>query len=424
MKISHQELAAWTPAPGTPGDALYQIAGGIKNIACNIWNSFPSEYVPNNPVTSPIKYFWNSSCAMPPTSQPPVVPPPPPYTGGQCDVRYNLYIKYRRVDVGGSPPNQTCNESDDPFNVSVPPFGLRGTFWGPIEAVFLTGEKTTFCGNGFWQLGVRCHGESAFPRNPNIVDVVSTIVPFSSGTLITQLKEIVVQRVDGLPDNCGNPSGGFPPGAPPAPTVFNIDIDDGDSIINIPVTWNGDINIPLTFGIEGVTINFDFGGISFNWNGDINIGGNGKNPFPEAPPVVITPGDDPPGGGGTNPKPGDPDVIEKPPIIVDPENPLDESPPPGEEIVYIEITVNDIFDNARYAIINIDPSKSVYFAGYVAWTLGTSPGFTLAPEIPIRREKNLFRKPEEYDGFKVTAINGAQLTVKTYTVVKNPATKE
>lgn len=415
MKISHQELAGWNPAPGTPGDALYQIAGGVKDFACSIWNRFPYEYVPNNPVTSPIKYLWNANCAMPPTSQPPVVTPPPPFQGGQCNFGYQLFMRFDRTQLFAG----QCQNVQDPSTGS--PLQVFATVWGPVQSVFLSQPKSATCGNGFSGFSIVCHGDYAGARQANPVTVVKQLTNPIGETLYTNIAELVVTPVGGVPDTCGNPPAVFPPGNPPSSETFNVTVNDNDTTIDIPVTWNGDVNIPITFNAGGVNITFDFGGIDFSWNGDINIGGNGANPFPEKPPVTIGPGTNSPGGGGTNPSPGEPFVIQKPPIIVEPPTPLDEPPPPGEEIIYVEITVLSIFNDIKNAIINVNPSDSVYFAGYVAWTIEGAPLATIAPEIPIRRQRNLFRKPDEFDGFKVRAINGASLSVTTFTVIKNPA---
>lgn len=414
-KITHQELAAWNPPGGTPGDALYQIATQVKDVACSIWSTYPYQWIPDNPVTSLIKHFWNSNCSMSPTSAPPVVPPPPDFSGGQCDgilygVRYQTAIISGGTLAGWSANQQTTSNAPS----------------GAIQSIELyaggqlcpTLEHWSFNGAGVPPV----FNDANRPYFLRIVDSIGT-KDVAIGTASGK-RFIEFFRIDGQPDNCGNPPSNFPPTSPPPPTIYNIDINDGDSIITIPITWNGDVNIPLTFVFEGGLIDFDFGGINITWNGDVNIGGNGKNPFPESPPIVITPGDDPPGGGGTTPKPDDPSVIEKPPVVVDPNNPLDEMPPPGEEIVYVEVIVNSIFDELKNAIININPSKSVYFAGYVAWSISNKPDYTLAPEIPIRRKQNLFRMPNEYDGYKVVAINGANLSVKTFTVAKNPANQE
>ena len=422
MKISHQELANWTPSPGTPGDALYQIASGVKDVACSIWNNFPYNWIPTNPVTGLIKGFWNSNCAMPPTNLPPINPPPPPFTGGQCLVTYNVYVRFERSVVLGTPPSHSCiTEPDPPLSQPLIPNALQTSVWGEIVSMGLQDSFNTICANGFYNFGVLCHGSASGSRNPNEVVVIKNLTTPAGGTTYTSILEAAVQRIDGNPDNCGDPSTSFPPQPPPGPQNYPITIFDGLTNITLNLNWDGDVNIPLTFAFEGGLINFDFGGISIEWSGDLVLPGGGKNPFPEKPPITLPPGTDPPGGGGTQPKPNDPEVIIKPPVVVDPDNPLDEEPPAEEEIVFIKITVNSIFQNKRYLIQTTIPADDTYFAGYVCFTYSGSTGFSSAPEIPIRRKETLVKFDQDYDGFKVRAINGANLSVETYTVSKNPA---
>lgn len=355
---------------------------------------------------------------MPPTSQPPVPLPPPPFTGGQCPVGYTLFVRLRRVDVSGV----SCPVSLSPSaGTPLIPGGGRGDFWGPIGGVSIGGSSTTSCGAGGDGIVVRCHGFYPSPRLSNPVNLFVQLIVPNGATYLEGIDEIAVQRVGGQPDNCGNLPTEYPPIIPPGPTVYNVDINDSQSIITVPITWTGDFSIPLTFNFEGGLIHFDFGGISIEWSGDLVIGGGGKNPYPEKPPVVLPPGQPPPGGGGTLPKPGDPPVIISPPITVTPVDPIEEEPPEDEAFLYLEIIVTSIQQDSKFIIENVNADDTIYFAGYVSFTVKDKPGSTSAPEIPIRRQKNLIHVPPEYDGYRVRATNGANLTVTSFSVKKNPA---
>ena len=402
----------WTSSPTGVGDPNYQIASQVKNIACGIWNSYASGFVPNNPITSPIKHFWNSSCAMPPTSAPPVTPPPPDFSGGQCDgilygVRYQTAIISGGTLAGWSADQQTTS------NAPV----------GAIQSVDLyvsgqlapTLEHWSFNGSGVPPVFNNAN-RPYFLRIVDSVGVKDVAIGTASGK-----RFIEFFRIDGQPDNCGNPPSQYPPIIPPGPTTYNIDITDSQSVITIPITWTGDFSIPLTFNFEGGVINFDFGGISIEWSGDLVIGGGGTSPYPEKPPITLPPGQPPPGGGGTNPKPGDPPVIIAPPITVTPTDPIEEEPEEDEAFLYLEIIVTAIQQDSKFIIENVNPADSIYFAGYVSFTVKGKPGSTSAPEIPIRRQKNLIKIPPEYDGYRVRATNGANLTVTSFSIKKNPA---
>lgn len=402
----------WVSTPAGVGDPNYQIANQVKNIACGIWNNYTSGFVPNNPVTSPIKNFWNSACSMPPTNQPPVTAPPPPFTGGQCPgVVYIVTVRVIiRNTIVGCPIT-----TDNTFDVTVT---------GPVQGIEIevTQPDAGFsqCAPGDFQpidrVTYRVVGQTS-------VDI-ATNAPVSTGTVPNPLSsaEILgIVRQDGLPDDCGDPFTPFPPFTPPPVTNYDIDIFDGDTNITIDVTWTGDFTIPLTFNFEGGVINFDFGGISIEWSGDINFGGGDASPYPEKPPITLPPGQPPPGGGGTIPKPGDPPVIIAPPIPVTPIDPIEEEPPEDETFLYLEIIVTAIQQDSKFIIENVNTADSIYFAGYVSFTVKSKPGFTSAPEIPIRRQNNLIYIPPQYDGYRVRATNGANLTVTSFSVKKNPA---
>lgn len=179
-----------------------------------------------------------------------VPPPPPPFAGGQCPVVYRA----RFSEVGTS------------FTTEIPPGGLLG----PILSATATNIGPGPAGTTTYRLEMCSAASGCIANN------VNTFSP-SPGFIPTPFRE------DGLPDNCGELPGEFPP-----PTNINIDIDidydddDGNPInITIPfvfapveINFNGDIRIPF---------NFDFGG--FEFSGDINF-------LPDASVTI-----NPPGGG-------------------------------------------------------------------------------------------------------------------------------
>lgn len=409
---SHKDISEYAPQPGKPGNPLWQLGKQAKNAACQLWHNYPKEFVGDNPVSAPIRYAWNALCQEPPTDQNPTLPPPPPFTGGQCCdksyvVSYEFVVKrcYQNatIDSGTGTKSVTGKINRLVFRNAPPGFSANGLF---LEYEDCAGNKFY---SPIWTTnqGVAdgaCYTGSPFDPNANGIDPVA-----SSANILS------VVTGDGSPDSCGDIPTNYPDNPPPPVTNYNFNIDEGDNNISIPFSFNGDFTLPLVFVNADVNITVDLGGINFEWSGDLNIGGGGKNPFPTRPPTTKPPGGKPPGGGGDSPKPGNPKVTEKPPETVTENDPLDMMEEEDEEIIWLLITVTKIIENTKYHIEFLNPDDDIYFAGYVAWKNPSIGGYNSAPEIPIRRKQTMIRKPDDFTGFKVRAINGAELTVTVYT---------
>lgn len=421
--ISQSDLSNYVAPSGKPGNPLMQLGKQARQAACQLWQQYPKQFVGNNPVSSPIRQAWNALCQEPPTNQPPTLPTPPIISGGQCAFRYNLYVRFNRVDLIGSPPNQSCVTSPDPqAQYPLNPYGGRGDFWGPIGGLKLSNFDSTNCG-GNLNLDVLCHGRGNQARLATQQWITNQLLPGgsgSSGRLTGIAAALVVPYTSGNTDNCGNLPSDYPNNPPPtSPVNYTFNINGGDSTTNINFTYEPTFNLPISFKGPDVDITVDFGGINFDWHGNKDKPGGEKNPFPTLPPSSRPPGGRGGGGGGSNPQPDDDDVTENPPVDVPPDEVVEEEESSEKEILWVEVEVLDIPSNSKFLIESIDPENNVYFAGYLSWrTVGQSGTGDSSAEMPIRRRRTIMRKPEQYTGYRVRSTNGATLRVTSYTQVK------
>lgn len=220
----------------------------------------------------------------------------------------------------------------------------------------------------------------------------------------------------GQPDSCGNLPTFYPapPPLPPGGETWNVTIyDNDDTPLDLPLNYvDVDFNFPITFQFEGGLINVDLGGINIEWNGDINIGGGGgepdsRNPYrapPESDKWYLPDSIDL----------DDPNVEEKPPREVSEDQPVSEEPEEDEKIVYVEILMITPPDE-KHRILYKEPIKNVYYGGWLTWTKGEG-GLNSAPDIPIRRSRTVLRRPDDYTGYTMRAINGATYQIRSYTI--------
>lgn len=390
---------------------MWQLAKQVYSAACGIWNMYGDRFVPNNPNTAVIRYVWNAACQIPPIGQPPNVPPPPPFTGGQCcDKTYNLTLQYVA---------KRCNQN------AVIADGTASTqFTGRLKQILFRNAPPGFNANGLYVEYESCSGTIGYANLWSTNRAVAagacfTTSPFdpqadSIDPVASTFSSVSITTADGSPDTCGDLPVPYPPSSPPSTTNYNFTINEGDRSYSIPFTWDGNINIPIIFVNADVDISFDFGGINFDWHGGKDSSDGNKNPFPRKPPVSRPPGGGGGGGGGERPQPFDPDVIEKQPKTVDPNDSIEEKEEEGEEILWLIIDTAGLPDNSRFVIEALNPADNVLFAGYLSWTSSNALGYSNAPEIPIRRSKTILRKPEEYTGYKIRSINSAQISVTEF----------
>jgi hypothetical protein len=123
-----------------------------------------------------------------------------------------------------------------------------------------------------------------------------------------------------------------------------------------------------------------------------------------------------------------PDGVEK---QDDETTPTDETPAPDElepsegdeteeqeeedeNIKYVTTQVTTL-PRAGKSVWHSGTGNNDYFAGYFNWTTTTSTGVYRHPTIPIRKELQIYQKPEDATGYVAYAVNGAKIKVTKYT---------
>lgn len=307
------------------------------------------------------------------TDAPP--PNPPPFIGGQCSALYT---------ITGSAfvyPNTQCVGNDSPFNF--------GNYWGPIESARIVLQTTVPQGRVF-DLEFVNYGNRSFPMSiPQTtriqVGTSSTNCPDVSLTSFTP------QRVDGQPDNCGNPPPDYDPPTPEdveIPRDITYENSDGISV-TIPVvfvfaraqlTVDADVVIPFTVNISP-TLNIT-GNLNVDGTVNFNLGGGNATSLPK------------------DPRKGDCDDIALPDGEV-PDDPTDSDQPDEPErdrsqvITGVLVTVNQI-SSTRQTVIAQDENPDIFAPslGHVNFLVRVgrlSAGWT--PDLPVKNRRCLIQCP-------------------------------
>lgn len=261
-------------------------------------------------------------------------PNPPPFTGGQCSAIYTLSALMERAQ------NSACDRQQ-----AVRPIG---NFWGPIGAPSLVESPS---GTNQNQMSVRFSnfGSGGFPMSipqTSTVPVWDTDSRCAPGLLLS----LNAVRADGNPDNCGNPD-----------PVYE-DLEPEDVTINREVTYNNNLNIPVTIPVvfvfaratldvdANVTIPFTLNLTpTLNITGNLNVDGTVNFNF---------------GGGSTTTLPKDPrkrDCGDIPRTDDDPpEDPTDSDKDPQKDrdreevIIGVLVTVTELENERASLIVQVD----------------------------------------------------------------------
>lgn len=260
------------------GNGLANLARAGRNALCTLYNNTPQWLLPDafgDPGGILARGFYDNICR--PDFPPPSLPTPD-FTGGQCPVQYEVsYTVF-------------ANNTFNPAN----PFSTAGTLvvFGTIK-----GSKVEQV-SAQWNVYL-LSGANGAPGNT----VQNTLASISTVYTTPVVTITGISRLDGLPDNCGDPT----PVDDRTPDVtdieYNYDIDIGGQTLNVPVVvirpeLQVDVNFrpEVVVNVGGIDVNFNLDGITFNVPVDVN------NPFPDDYPLP-DPRPDPPtrppsGGGG------------------------------------------------------------------------------------------------------------------------------
>lgn len=257
-----------------------QLRDGVVTFACGLWSSFPDFYTQSTlPVNSFARGYMNQVCSP---IQPPVPAPTSPFVGGQCPgVVYDIAGTFGNGNQVYGPPGAIRT-----FNASVqgPVGGLQENFF--LQVVGNMGNLNTVrddLTNG------QVNMTDVFVTNPNV-----TVIYALPGT--SQITSVT--RVDGMPDNCGDPEVRYYSPTPTSndlnTTINIVNLDGVDNSFEIQyIQLSNQYNFPMNFKVNGINVSLDLGGLNF-YAPDGFGSPSGSN---DVPPPGSDEGDD--GAGGT-----------------------------------------------------------------------------------------------------------------------------
>lgn len=407
---------------------------------CAFYHAFPEEtdaIVSDSPLPSgSTGYLMPRICGLPPAGSP---QPQRPFTGGQCCELYEVVVEH--VSLGQTSQSTYSNVPGKIGRVVTDISESNGT--RSRAFYFTAGLNCPLHEPGRYLIGSEVRSDQLHFTN--------------SGRIVS------VTRTDGQPDNCGNPLPVYPPGNP-TPEDFDMEIT-----VNI----GGD---DYTFPVEILPpepapdyptrpeINIQVGDTIININGDGFTIGN-RNPSPSLPPASPdprSPGERPP----TVPRaPLFPDGTHAPPAS-NPDNPGNPGncpdvnlapvlsaianvdadlkvvgdnvillldcdrckPEEGEEFYekvsyasaqsreislpsfsrYVELIVDEMPSNAK---VQYSPSaQNVYYCGWRSFGKGNR----YDERIPVHYEKNVFMIPEGMNTFSYTLYDAFSATLTVF----------
>lgn len=371
-------------AGGATEDWLVKVANAGRNFACTLYQAYPSSIIPN-PVDDFVHGLWDGFCGGSSPGLP--TPPASPFTGGQCvGVQYLVDCDWDEYSGG------TLIAS---YHLTTPAKFAR------VTEVKLGNPLT----DGSGGVGV----EVKFVAADGTVSITRQGFGIYPGNTAQNLRNIVVTRVDGLPDSCGNPPVAWPNTAtiPPGGNTGTVNITLNDTTtqtltVNVPVPIGG-INFPPVVAIgaaasiiNNVNLTFDFGGLKF-------------------------------GGGSAGATKNDLDDLKRgidsdrktpaPPPNADTHN-IDAPPPPGngdkktglDKLDYVKIHLTTVPSSARVQFGTGGSPNVLIGAGWIEFTAGAYS----FPRQSINYVDGFFKAPEGSDGFAYTLAVGFAGTATSY----------
>jgi len=405
VSFSHDEIPSDPPPLGGSYNFAKDIARQARDAACGLYSDFPglvtAGTIPGSPAHEWIRGFWNDMCRNAPPPLPP--PPEPPFSGGQCPcVSYRIAYRVRSFPEAEFSPTLFTTRNGRIQGFGSIPFGSLRSYtvtWTP-------------CSGGVEQSPV--------------TDVYLT----DGGTSEVQIQGIT--RVDGLPDECGDPPPVYPPPTKPVPpgseytTPYNppgTDKPGNGFNITVPLVYV-DAEANLNIDVGGVTVNFDLGGVSFNIDNKFGDGSPGSigNPPSEVPDytdaingaknaadAAKTAADDAKTAADDAAKaardragnrPGDP---QNDPNQQEKDEKTEEDPKEEDAInrlLAVQVDVLQMPRNRRTQDGGDAPDVN-----YCGWFEFKTKGIP-HPRVPIHFESNYFIAPVGADGYAYTLYNG------------------
>lgn len=297
----------------------------------NLVSASPFDIVPG--VRNARERAFNYLCGETPNAG---VPTEVPFIGGQCDaVRYNVQVQGQRFTFSSF----TCNQQG--FQTAI------SQVWGPIGGFRLRQQSPSS-----YAVEVYCRGPGNQPIRPGGEWFGIAAQSSSASCDPPWITGQTASRVDGLPDNCGNPVPQQPVSPEPVyiPPQVEIPLGGGNTILTpINVSFNPELGINIEVG----EINIGFDGENINIEEPTDPGGGG-----EIPRFPVDTGDcDPlpdPGDTTTDPSNPPPEPPPDRPDLEEPEN------PPEQPIRGVMVNVTQT-GNTATEIAGIAPDPPNFF---------------------------------------------------------------
>ena len=220
MKLTYSELEN----SNNGGSFLAKAANGAKGAVCGAYHDYKDWYHSNINAAAPagvlIEQLWDNLCPLEPPYSPPSTNSP--FNGGQCQgVEYRVEVEFHFYDIDFSPPKY-----DSRISYSGGYYQISSIKFAPH--------------NGAQNLFVTCaHYNSPTAPGGNIPTFQV------DGRFEVTIDKISVFRLDGLPDNCGNPPANNPPPLTPPPIINrDITIDNKGTPLTIPFSFNPQFSLP------------------------------------------------------------------------------------------------------------------------------------------------------------------------------------
>lgn len=379
---------------GASRDIATNIARGARRAACAVYNTEPGRFIVAPIGIGPGKLLMDSIC---PADEPGAAnrpTPTPSVNGGQCDTVYKVNLSTARVPRDCSKPDipEGC-----PFRVTGPVSNYRVVSnTPPVDdgAGQLIANYTAAYTDG---LGNALTGQAV-------------------GNYPGDAPSLVLGRVDGLPDDCGDGGDSFPyvdrrnppPALPPDIIVPDPDGDGPDftfPIIDFDINNDFNIKPEFNFDLGGIKLKFDLGGVTFNFDGE----GSSEPPDPRIDDL-----DDKLDRNNDNINNSNDKLDDLADHLDDVDRDLDDLKDDLEEIkekqeecckeeVRVAVTLTTLpFERQQQWGGNTGPD--VYYAGWFTWVVA---GKQLQRQ-PIHFQENVFINYEGIETFNYTFANGAE----------------
>lgn len=246
-------------------DGLRNIANAAANFVCDAYQNYATATTgfPDPTGIGALNNALFSRLCAPRNKLPPT--PTQPFTGGQCAVRYNVAFSYTDPVQG--------NGSGTLFNLL-----------GPITGVRRGASGATF------GVGAGCAPESGRP------DGIAFFVLTADRTILNRRVYTItsVSRVDGQPDNCGNPVPQFGDKGITNNYITNnnktVNVGGGVSL-TVPIFYtpvivnaNAYINAQVQVNVGPFNVTFDLGGVTIKPTFNAPSGGSQTPSTPYLPP--------------------------------------------------------------------------------------------------------------------------------------------